>query len=240
MTINTDMTVGQLAAEVAGAPRLFEKLGIDYCCGGGRRLSDACVASGLTSEKVAALLVEANNSGDKAEQSDWTVRPLSDLMDHIVRTHHQFTRDETVRLSALLEKVCRVHGKNHTEIRTIQVVFEGLREELTSHMLREEQVLFPYIGRLETAVKMGEAVPTPFFVTVRNPIRMMVQEHDGAGEALRKMREVSSGYRVPADACISFRTLYEALEGLEMDLHRHIHLENNILFPRATQLEGSA
>ena len=162
------------------------------------------------------------------------------MVAYIVTRHHGFTREELVRLSELLEKVCSVHGENHPELRRLHTIFQELKNELTGHMSKEEQILFPYIENLEAAVARGEPAPTPVFGTVRNPIRMMIQEHDDAGQALRGLREASSNYQVPADGCVTFRTLYQALEEFEKDLHQHIHLENNILFPRAADLEASA
>jgi regulator of cell morphogenesis and NO signaling len=236
MSMNTMKTVREVAVELPGATRIFEKLGIDYCCGGGKALDEACLAAGVSADDVIALLEEAGSTA--AEARDWNAAPLSELVAHIVTRHHGFTREELVRVSNLLAKVCSVHGENHPELHRLHTVFQELKHELTSHMLKEEQVLFPYIENLETAVRRGEPVPTPYFGTVRNPVRMMMQEHDDAGQALRDLREVSSNYQVPADGCISFRTLYQALEEFERDLHQHIHLENNILFPRAAELEA--
>jgi regulator of cell morphogenesis and NO signaling len=238
MSIDTMKTVREVAVELPGATRIFEKLGIDYCCGGGKALDEACLAAGVSADDVIALLEEAGSTA--AEARDWNAAPLSELVAHIVTRHHGFTREELVRVSNLLAKVCSVHGENHPELHRLHTVFQELKHELTSHMLKEEQVLFPYIENLETAVRRGEPVPTPYFGTVRNPVRMMMQEHDDAGQALRDLREVSSNYQVPADGCISFRTLYQALEEFERDLHQHIHLENNIQFPRAAELEAGA
>jgi len=238
MSIDTMKTVREVAVELPGATRIFEKLGIDYCWGGGKALDEACLAAGVSADNVIALLEEAGSTA--AEARDWKIAPLSELVAHIVTRHHGFTREELVRVSNLLAKVCSVHGENHPELHRLHTVFQELKHELTSHMLKEEQVLFPYIENLETAVRRGEPVPTPFFGTVRNPVRMMMQEHDDAGQALRDLREVSSNYQVPADGCITFRTLYQALEEFERDLHQHIHLENNILFPRAAELEAGA
>jgi regulator of cell morphogenesis and NO signaling len=238
MSIDTMKSVREVAVELPGATRIFEKLGIDYCCGGGKALEEACLAAGVSADNVIALLEEAGSTA--AEARDWKIAPLSELVAHIVTRHHGFTREELVRVSNLRAKVCSVHGENHPELRRLHTVFQELKHELTSHMLKEEQLLFPYIENLETAVRRGEPVPTPYFGTVRNPVRMMMQEHDDAGQALRDLREVSSNYQVPADGCISFRTLYQALEEFERDLHQHIHLENNILFPRAAELEAGA
>jgi regulator of cell morphogenesis and NO signaling len=170
---------------------------------------------------------------------DWQREPLSDLIAHITSTHHTYTRREIARLGPLFDKVCSVHGKNHPELLHIRAGFRGLAQELTMHMMKEEMVLFPYIVRLEEAVMQREPVSAPPFGSVSNPISMMEHEHDSAGNALRAMRQASSGYNPPPDACVSYQTLYKALVDFEEDLHQHIHLENNILFPRAIALEGT-
>ena len=168
---------------------------------------------------------------------DWQTAPLSDLIAHIKNTHHQYTREEMARLGPLFDKVCSVHGKNHPELDGIRATFGGLVQELTMHMMKEEMVLFPYIVRMEEAAIEKEPVLPPPFGSVRNPVAMMMHEHDSAGNALREMRQASSGFAAPPDACISFQTLYRALAEFEADLHQHIHLENNILFPRAVEME---
>ena len=148
-----------------------------------------------------------------------------------------YTREEIARLGPLFDKVCSVHGKNHPELLRLRETFSGLAEELTTHLMKEEMVLFPYIVRMEEAVVAKEPVLPPPFGSVRNPVAMMMSEHDGAGNALRSMRQIGNGYAAPADACISFQTLYQALAAFEADLHQHIHLENNMLFPRAIEME---
>jgi len=237
MTINTDKTVREYALEVPNATRIFERLKIDYCCGGLRPLGEACAAAGVEFEEVLRLLEEgaaAPAETPAAVQSG----TLSTLIDYILDTHHTFTRDEMQRIEALAEKVCAKHGANHPELLGVRSVFAGLCAELRPHMLKEEMVLFPYIKQLEQSVASGaRPAPAPFG-TAANPIRVMLREHDAAGRILREMRAASGDYVVPADACISFRTLYEALEAFEKDLHQHIHLENNVLFPRVLKLEG--
>jgi iron-sulfur cluster repair di-iron protein len=131
-----------------------------------------------------------------------------------------------------------VHGKNHPELLQVQQLFAALAEELRVHLMKEEQMLFPYISLMEESAFAGEPAPPAMFGTVANPVRMMMQEHDGAGEALRALRSVTTDYKVPEDACITYRTLYGTLESYEADLHQHIHLENNILFPRAIAMEA--
>jgi regulator of cell morphogenesis and NO signaling len=156
-----------------------------------------------------------------------------------VAKHHVFTRDELARLDALLSKVCSVHGQNHPELTRIRSLFQDLNRDLIPHMQKEEMVLFPYIEQMDEAVSAGRPAPVPFFGTVQNPIHMMMMEHDAAGEILKEIRQISGGFTVPEDGCISYETLYKALDALEQDLHQHIHLENNILFPRAVELEAT-
>jgi regulator of cell morphogenesis and NO signaling len=162
------------------------------------------------------------------------------LINHVVGKHHSFTRLEIARLNALLEKVCVAHGKNHPELLQINVLFRELGADLETHMTKEEHVLFPYVIRMEAAAQQLVPLVRPPFGTVANPVRMMMLEHDRAGELLKEIRVLSSDYVPPPDGCISYQTLYTALAALEQDLHQHIYLENKILFPRAVQMESVA
>ena len=238
MITTAEKTVGELALENPAATRVFEKLGIDYCCGGNKSLEEACRTANLPMDEVLDSLDLAEQSA-RAVQKDhtWPSELLADLIAHIISTHHKYTREEIARLGPLFDKVCSVHGNNHPELLQVRASFQGLAQELTMHMMKEEMVLFPYIVRMEESVLQKEPVLPPPFGSVQNPISMMEHEHDSAGSALRAMREASAGYLSPADACISFQTLYKALAGFEADLHQHIHLENNILFPRAIEME---
>jgi regulator of cell morphogenesis and NO signaling len=238
MSVTTEKTVRELALENSTATRVFEKLGIDYCCGGNKSLEEACRAAKLPIDQVMDALEVADQSA-RASQTDrdWQIEPLAELVAHIKNTHHQYVREEIARLGPLFNKVCSVHGKNHAELLDIRNTFQGLAEELTTHLMKEEVVLFPYIVRMEESVIQHEPVlPSPFG-SVSNPISMMEHEHESAGNALRSMRKASSEYVAPAEACISYKTLYTALADFEADLHQHIHLENNILFPRAIAME---
>lgn len=239
MMINTTRTVRELAVEVAGATRLFEKLGIDYCCGGGKALEEACSAAGLSAEEVARSLEEIEKAKGSGDHKDWNAETLTELTAYITNKHHVFTREELESLDPLLAKVCKVYADKQPELLKIQALFLELKRELATHMIKEEQLLFPYIAELERAAIDKSAKPFAFFGTVQNPIRMMMMEHDGAGEMLRSIRELSANFAAPADACVSYRTLYQRLEELEQDLHQHIHLENNILFPRAVEMESA-
>ena len=238
MTIAATKTVGEIVAETPNCAREFEALGIDYCCGGSRTLSEACTQLNVSVEETLARLEKSAEQATSAEDKNWQVLPLSDLIAHINSTHHVFVRSESPRINALAAKVVGVHGKNHPELLTVRQLFSALSEELHVHLMKEEQILFPYVLRMEESVTAGEMAPPAMFGTVMNPVRMMMREHDGAGDALRSLRAVTSDYKLPEDACVSYRTLYQALQDFEKDLHQHIHLENNILFPRATAMES--
>ena len=240
MSVRTEKTVRELALENPHATRVFEKLGIDYCCGGGESLEEACRNRNLrVSQVMDSLEAAAQVFRSAREEKDWQWEPLADLIAHINHTHHKFVREEIARLNPLFQKVCSVHGKNHSELLHIQAIFDGLGQELTMHMMKEEMVLFPYVLRLEEAAIAKEPSLPPPFGTVENPVAMMRHEHDSAGGALRAMRKASGDYHAPDDACVSYKTLYQALTEFEADLHQHIHLENNILFPRSVAMEKS-
>ncbi len=238
MSTEATQTVGELAAAVPGATREFEKLGIDYCCGGSRTLGDACAEARISVGQALSRLQENLTAAQPKSERKWKNESLSDLIAHITSTHHAFVRQECPRIDTLAAKVLAAHGNNHPELLNVQHLFSGLASELSVHLMKEEQVLFPYVIRLEEAIVAGEPAPPATFGTVVNPVRMMMQEHDGAGDKLKQLRGITKDYAVPADACVSYAELYKALQAFEADLHQHIHLENNILFPRAVAMEG--
>ena len=241
MNISDTTTVRDLAAGVPGATRVFESFGIDYCCGGHRTLAAACQEASLPVEDLTRSLEEAERaSQDSGAERDWRREPLASLSAYIIDKHHYFTKQEIERLEKLFDKVCSRHGDNHPELFEAQKTLYRLKQDLIPHMLKEEQVLFPYIARMEEAAGKGRAVPPPFFGTVQNPVRMMTLEHDVAGDLLRTLRDTTGNYMPPPDACISYQTLYQALASFEADLHQHIHLENNLLFLRAIEMEEAA
>jgi len=232
--LNAETTVRDIALQLPESTRLFEQLKIDYCCGGNQPLAEACVSAGVDVDKVMAMLAEVSQSTSKDKGAiDFQNTSLPALIKHILDTHHVFTKAEMDRLESLTDKVLNAHGGNHPELVHLDELLTRLCDDLKPHMFKEEQILFPYI----VAMSQKQAVPYAPFGTVKNPIRMMMLEHDTAGEILRDMRALTSDYKVPADACISYQTLYQALENFEKDLHQHIHLENNILFPKALDLE---
>jgi len=240
MSMTTEKTVRELALEKPGAARVFEKLGIDYCCGGKQTLEQACHAASLPIDEVLDALEMGHRSGPASpKESNWQAGPLGDLISHIKDTHHKYTREEIARLDPLFDKVCSVHGEHHPELFDLRATFQGLAQELTTHMMKEEMVLFPYIERMEESLVQKEPILPPPFGTVRNPVSMMEHEHDADGSALRALRASSNGYTAPPDACVSYQTLYRTLAEFEADLHQHIHLENNILFSRAIALENA-
>jgi regulator of cell morphogenesis and NO signaling len=240
MTLNANMTVREVAANWPHATRIFERLKLDYCCGGARPLDEACAAAGLDLSNVLAQLDAAVTEPQASAQTDWQQASLADLIQHILAKHHVYTKEEMERLTALGAKVCAAHGERHPEVRQVAAIFARLCADLRPHMFKEEVLLFPYVTELEAAVERGGPTLRPPFGTVNNPVRMMMFEHDTAGALLRELRATAADYRVPDDACFSFRTFYGALADFEQDLHQHIHLENNILFPRAVALEDRA
>ena len=222
-TTTIDRSLGDLVAERGARARVFERLGIDYCCHGHRALGDACAAAGLDPEAVAAELdaVDDDHAGEVAGTG-----PLA-LVEHIVATHHRYLDDELPALTALADKVRDVHGGRHPELARVAALVGELRADLEPHLREEERVVFPAVAR----VVLGSADDA-----VRDGVAGLAAEHVRAGELLGELRAVSGGYAVPADGCASYRSLYERLEALERDTFRHIHLENNVLFPAVLAL----
>lgn len=241
MTATATKTVREFAVENPNATRIFESLGIDYCCGGHKPLTEACAAANVSIDDVLTRLEQAEaQAAQNAAYRDWQKESVTALIDHIVSTHHMYVKSESPRIQQLLAKVVSVHGQNHPELLRVQEIFSALAQELASHLMKEEQILFPYLVQMDAATGTAASAPSSCFGTVQNPIRMMMFEHDSAGDALRDLREVTSNYATPADACITYKTLYQAIEAFEKDLHQHIHLENNILFPRSLEMENAA
>ncbi len=231
MTLTDETTVGQLVVERPNRARIFEKLGIDYCCGGKKPLRQVCADKGLEFDSVIRELESAETPSEN--QTDWSVATLTALADHIEATHHTYLKEELPRLEAIAAKVADRHGPNHPELAELHNVLVTFKAELESHMFKEEKILFPLVRRLETATE-----PEAFHCgSIANPIAVMIQEHDDAGNALAKMREFTHDYTPPADACNTFRAYLDSLHQLEADMQQHVHKENNILFPRAIEAE---
>jgi regulator of cell morphogenesis and NO signaling len=220
MSVSIEARVGRLAAEHPAATRVFDRHGIDYCCGGGRPLRAVCEAKGLDPVR---LMEEIRTELQRLDgpSEDWDAAPLPGLIEHILREYHAPLREELPRLEAMARKVRDVHGaKDPAGFAKLLSVYLGLEAELEAHMLKEEQILFPLIERGQ-----GKAAGAP--------ISVMEHEHATAASGLRRLRELTNDYEAPAGACNTWRALWHGLAELEDSLHRHIHLENNILFPRA-------
>lgn len=235
----TTITVREVALTSPNATRVLEKLGIDYCCGGHRPLAEAAADANLTVAQVLRAIEDAkNDTAARSAATDWRTESLTALVEHIEATHHLFVKTESPRIQALAVKVASKHGPNHPELNEVKDTFDALADELAQHLMKEEQILFPYIIAMDRSQTTGEPLPHSCFGTVQNPIRMMFVEHDSAGEALKQLRQLTNNYTAPEDGCVSYKTLYEALAGFEADLHQHIHKENNIMFPRAIEFES--
>lgn len=230
-TPTADCTVGELVAEAPGLSRVFQRYQLDFCCQGAKTLREACRNKGLALEEVVEALAAELEASSAAEDNPADLSP-SELVDHIVETHHGFLRCELPRLHAMAKRVAQVHGGHTPSLIEVFEVFEGLFVELDSHMMKEEQVLFPAIKAL-----VGDGEPSQTFAgPLDGPISMMRHEHDDAGAALARLRELTNGHQPPEDACNTYRALFAGLADLEEDLHRHIHLENSVLFPAAEVL----
>jgi regulator of cell morphogenesis and NO signaling len=220
MSFTVETTVGKIATEYPLATRVFARHKIDYCCGGGVRLDEVCEKKGLNAETIIEDINKEIGISDTPE-IQWDKAPLANLIDHILVTYHRPLDEELPRLEAMVRKVANVHGAKDPEMFSgILSVFLGLNNELVEHMMKEEQILFPMIKSGQGAMAQG-------------PVSVMMHEHDSAGAALTRLRELTNDFRVPQNACNTWRALWHGLAALETALHEHIHLENNILFPRA-------
>lgn len=239
MKFNSETKVKDIALSDSAARQVLEEAGLDYCCGGGKSLHEACLHADTSTEEILNRLRQ-NTENRGPDEVNWMAAPLRELTRYIREKHHRYVREAIPRTQALLDKVIAKHGKDHHEVSDIRRVFTDVGREMIMHMQKEEQILFPYIDALEQAVDAHGSVEPPFFQTVKNPIHAMMKEHDAAGELVKQIRSLSGEYTAPADACTSFKTLYEGLEEFEADLHQHVHLENNVLFPRAVEAEAIA
>lgn len=234
------MTVREIALERPVTTRVFEEFKIDYCCHGDTQFDEACRMVGAIPEVVMEKIdgVLENSTGTEDEPS--AEMPLSDLIDYILDKHHVYTRQEMAHLTPLMEKVATRHGDHLPELHELKGLFEAICADLEPHMMKEEAVLFPYIQRLEYSFTQHHTPAFPPFGTVQHPVNMMNIEHEEVGDLLTKMRAVTKDYDLPEWACPSFTALYHRMQEFEKDIHQHIHLENNLLFPRAIELERKA
>lgn len=225
-------TVGDIVVRQPALAAVFEEAGIDYCCGGKNTLEEACRKQGINAQSFLAALAKT------AFQVEYPIvnaaaMSLTALADHIEQTHHAYLRSELPRLDAMTGKVASVHGENEPRLWQVRETFVALYEELSSHMMKEERILFPMVREIEAST----TAPMFHCGSLANPIRQIESEHEQAGSALETLRELTDGYTPPAWACNTYRAMLEALVRLERDMHQHVHKENNVLFPRAVVME---
>ncbi|PLZ94113.1 iron-sulfur cluster repair di-iron protein [Fischerella thermalis] len=234
-TFQINDTVGAIVRDRPALSRLFEQAQIDYCCGGQKTLAEACAQGGIDPQTFLTKLETWTNNTPALPTSEvnLTALSLTELMDHIERIHHVYLHTELPRLEKMVTKVAAVHGEKDPLLQQIKDVFLALSAELTTHLLKEEQVLFPMIRQLEA----GDTLPSFHCGTIANPVHRMEFEHNEAGEALRQLRQLTDDFTAPAWACHTYRALLDGLLTFEQDMHQHIHKENNVLFPRAITLE---
>lgn len=238
MHFNSDTKVKDIALSHPAARQVLESAGLDYCCGGAKSLHDACRHSDTSPDEILSRLRAASRES-VPEDENWLDAPLRELARHIVERHHSYVRESIPHTRALLDKVFAKHGSNHAELQPVREAFSAVAAEMIAHMQKEERILFPYIEALEASVASGRPIEPPFFGTVKNPIHAMMKDHDASGERLKQIRALTRNYIAPYGACTSFKALYQALQEFESDLHRHVHLENNLLFPRAVEMEAT-
>ncbi|MEY8847930.1 iron-sulfur cluster repair di-iron protein [Psychroserpens sp. XS_ASV72] len=238
LTTNNEKQIGAYVAEDFRTAAVFSKFKIDFCCNGNRTVSEACKAKGLDETRVTEELHSILNTVSE-ETIDYQSWPLDLLIDYIEKKHHRYVEETIPVLRQFLDKLCKVHGTRHPELIKIRELFTTSAGELVSHMKKEELILFPFVKRMVEAKLRHTVIESPQFGTVENPIAMMMHEHDNEGQRFRLIAELTNDYTPPADACNTFRVTYAMLDEFEKDLHLHIHLENNILFPNAIKLENA-
>jgi regulator of cell morphogenesis and NO signaling len=230
-----EKTLSDIVTENYQAARVFEKYGLDFCCGGKKQFGKACSEKGVNPE---ALVEEIQKPYSAAERTlrfnEWE---LDFLIDYIVNNHHQYVREMIPVVSAHVEKVAAVHGENHPETVDVAKIFGIIYKDLKQHMMKEEQILFPYIKYMVKAKQNNIPAEAPYFGQVAKPIKMMEAEHQAAGDGFEAIRKLTNDYTLPEDACNTFKAAYKELKEFEEDLHKHVHLENNILFPKSIELE---
>ena len=235
MNITEENTVAEVVTYNIKTADVFKKHGIDFCCGGGISIKKACEKNNISYADLEQELSNINNNISRAYNYDsWK---LDFLVDHIENIHHTYVAENTPLVLQYSDKVAKVHGHHYKEVVEINKLFHAVAQELAAHMKKEELILFPFIKQLVKSDKEGVKVRVPHFGTVNNPIAMMEEEHENAGDILKEIKQLSNNYTPPENACNTFKALYAKLEEFEQDLHQHIHLENNILFPKAILLE---
>lgn len=234
-----NQTIGQLVAKDYRTAQVFRSFKLDFCCGGNKTIKEACDNKGIDYQKVEQALRQLKETEADSEQHNYNQWSPDFLVDYIINNHHHYSRNKLPEIHQYAKKVAAVHGRTYSQLKELYSVFASLHEEMIDHLDKEETILFPYIKQMTEARKKGQQLDTPDFGEAADPIAMMKEEHDEAGDAMRKIRELTEDFTPPEDACTTFRVLFENLEAFEKDLHKHVHLENNILFPKALELEKS-
>lgn len=234
--INNDTKIGLIVAEDSRTAAVFDSYGIDFCCGGDRTLEEVCEARNLGLELVIEAINQVKDTNTDVPH-DFNSWDLGLLADYIEKVHHKFVKESIPNLLALLDKICKVHGDNHKELLKIKDLFTASATELLSHMAMEENIIFPFIKQLIQNKAPKDKLQQPFFGNIQHPINRMLEEHTIEGARFEEIKQLAANYTPPEDACITFDSTYNLLHQFEDDLHLHIHLENNILFPKAIKLE---
>lgn len=230
-------TIGEMVAEDYRKAEVFKKFGLDFCCGGKKSIESACNEKGINAVELNEAL-DALDKEQKEFSQDVNKMDLDELIDHIINTHHKYVINSLPILGEYSAKVAKVHGNTNPEVLEIADQYQYIANELRAHMHKEEGILFPYIRQIAIAKRNNESLSPPPYGTVRNPINMMEEEHDSAGNTMAAIKKLSNDYSPPEHACNTYHVLYAKLKEFEEDLHRHIHLENNILFPKAIKFEA--
>lgn len=235
MLIQKENRIGDIVAGNFHTAKIFESHGLDFCCGGKKTIGDACVEKQVDTELLLNELAKVQDTNETLSRFDkWEA---DFLVDYIINNHHSYVLNSVSTIEHHLAKVVSAHGERHPELAKIQGLFADLKDELLNHMQKEEKMLFPYIKKMHMAFRNTLEMPIPPFGTVGNPIKMMEDEHESAGNLMKLINTLSNGYSAPKDACGTYKVLYGELKEFENDLHMHVHLENNILFPKAAELE---
>ena len=228
--------IGEIVAEDYRTAQVFKNHKIDFCCRGNRSIQEVAEKNELDAELLLKELrnIQNQSNGDNIDFKSW---PLDLLADYIEKKHHRYVAERIPVLKQYLDKLCQVHGENHPELFEITEHFNASAGELAMHMKKEELVVFPAVRKMVQVKQTGGQMEPLHFGTIQNPIHVMMQEHDNEGERFRHIEALSNGYTPPADGCTTYNVAYSLLKEFEEDLHTHIHLENNILFPKAEELE---
>jgi len=232
----SDFTLSEIVKENFRTAAIFEKYNLDFCCNGKKTLINACSEKGINPDNIITEINEINSlTQSEIKPDEWK---LDFLIDYIINNHHSYVSRMLPVISAHTQKVAMVHGENHPETKKIAEIFSAINNEMRHHMMKEEKILFPHINVFVKTSNNGSVVDRPYFGTIKNPITMMEAEHQSAGDGMAEIKNLTNNYTPPADACTTYKVTFKELKEFEEDLHKHVHLENNILFPKAIELEN--